>query len=342
MPRFAIVLLLACVPMIAAPGCGETATTTLIGVKDSAPGLDNEAAPVPAGRPEGIDKTREDDPGKPIIARKIIYNATVEVMVKDLDDALTRVERLVEETGGYIARSERIGDTGSHRSATWVLKIPSEKFRSTVTALANLGIPVRNTADSQDVTEEFLDLEARIKNLKSEEEALNKLLRESTTIDAVLKIRAEITRIRGDIERAEGRLKYLATMSALSTITFMAREDVSYVPPTIPEPPTFFSRVADTFDRSYKLLRIFGETLGLIVVALIPWLPVIVVLALLLRWLGKGMFAANRSPGSRRFPPVARPLEPATVSPNAGDGKVEETGSGGTDGGPTTPISPPV
>jgi hypothetical protein len=337
MSRYPIALLLACLPMIAAPGCGESVQTSFVGMRDGAPTVAQEAPTVAgarqegAARPEGTDKPGN-EPGKPAIDRKIIYNATVEVIVKDLDDALIRVERLVEETGGYIARSERVGDTGTRRTATWVLKIPSEKFRSTVAALANLGIPVRNTSDSQDVTEEFLDLQARIKNLKTEEEALNKLLRESATLDAILKIRAEITRIRGDIERAEGRLKYLATMSALSTITFIAREDVSYVPPTIPEPPSFLSRVADTFNRSFKSLRIFVETLGLIVVALTPWLPVIVIFAWLIRRLGIRIFSQSVPERPRRALPIAHPVEPELQTQ-------ESTSSDGRNGDSPNPSS---
>ena len=184
-----------------------------------------------------------------------------------------------------MSKSEVVGDAGTRRTATWVLKIPSVKFRETLSALAALGTPIRNSSDSEDVTEEFYDLQARVKNLKAEEDALNKMLSGSNDLESILKLRREITELRGNIEKAEGRLKYLSALTAMSTITLSVSEDAAYVPPTTPEPPTFRSRVTDTFADSFGMLRNFGEQIGLVLVALALWSPLILIGLLVLRWL---------------------------------------------------------
>lgn len=306
MSRYIPLLFALLLPALAAPGCGENASSTFTvaaKVADDAP----QAAPHAGDQPAGGQAAKPDSTA---ISRKIIYNAQLEIVVPDLTITTREVESLVQEKKGYIAQSEISGDTGKRRSAKWVLKIPAEQFRITMAALAALGIPVRNASDSQDVTEEFLDLQARVKNLKAEEEALNKMVREAATLDAILKLRREITELRGNIERAEGRLKFLTIMSALSTITLTAREEVNYVPPTTPEPPTFLSRVQGTFSRSVSSLRDFGESVGLFLVALVPWLPVLLIGVFLLRRSIRSIGTPNRS-GSPTVPQATQPETPA-------------------------------
>lgn len=157
------------------------------------------------------------------------------------------------------------------------MKVPVEKFQQVVASLAALGQVTKNSSDSQDVTEEFVDLQARIKNLKVEEETLNKFLKDfANNVDSFLKTREQIAKVRGDIERAEGRLKYLATMSALSSITFTAREEQAYSPEVPATAPTFGDSVDGTFASSWKTLLNVGKGFVLFVVALAPWLPLIV------------------------------------------------------------------
>ena len=335
MARYAPVLLLCCIPLITAPGCGGDAPRTAgeAATVDRAP----LAADVPAGgaKPAAADAAE--------ISRKIIYNATLEVIVDDLDATTRKVEAIVAEADGYVAKSDVVGNTGTRRTATWVLKIPSAKFRETLAALAALGTPVRNASESEDVTEEFYDLQARVKTLKAEEESLNAMLGKETEKQAILTLRREITELRVKIESAEGRLRYLSARTALSTITLSVSEDAEYVPPTAPEPPGFRSRVADTFANSFGLLRRFGEQIGLILVALAPWSPLILVGVLLLRWLVRAERRArlgrqstpSRERRSRQTlaanapPPVAVPVpdpDPTTADDTRPEGRSDQSG----------------
>jgi hypothetical protein len=108
--------------------------------------------------------------------RKIIYTAQLSLVVKNLDEAEKQIDDLLTTSGGRLVRSESRGDAGSKRTASFTLEVPSAKFRPFVAGLRKLGVPERDSVDSQDVTEEYVDLQARVKHLKAEEENLLKLL----------------------------------------------------------------------------------------------------------------------------------------------------------------------
>ena len=177
-------------------------------------------------------------PVSPDITRMVVHTANIELSVKSLAETQTSVERITDEVKGYIAKSDIAGSSGDRRAGTWTLKVPVGQYRETLGKLAALGSLVKQSADSQDVTEEFYDLGARVKSLKAEEEVLQKLLKEAVArLDEIIKIREQIKLVRLDIDRAEGRMKYLATRADLSTIVVTAREEGVYAAPPVTPPP---------------------------------------------------------------------------------------------------------
>ncbi len=294
----------ALVAITAISGCGGAPQSVNVTASRAPAEGDGKLAPA-----SGAGVANPAEPPLPV-PRKIIYTAQLEVVVKDLDAGSKELERLVAEWGGYIAKSDRSGNLGSRRTATWTLKVPSEKFRTAVNSLAGLGVATRNTSDSQDVTEEFVDIQARVKNLKIEEEALNKMIAEpGLNLESRIRIRSEISRVRGDIERAEGRMKYLATMSAMSTITVTLSEESPYVPPTV---PTFASRVDETFDGSLTALSNLGKGAALVVIALAPWSPLILLAGIGARLGFRNLQRGHSSPRPRL--PVAAVVAPSRPS----------------------------
>lgn len=236
------------------------------------------------------------------ISRKVIYSATVEVVVRSVDEARKEVETLTDAHKGYVAKSDVSGTVGSRRTATWTLKIPADKFRLVVSGLTELGTVAKNSSDSQDVTEEYIDLEGRIKNLKAEEETLNKFLKETVNnVDGYIKTRDQIKSVRLDIERAEGRLKYLSTMTALSTISFTAREESPYTPDAPSAAPSFGDRVGTTFSGSWRGLVSIGEWLVLALIALLPWSPLLLIGGMVTRVVWKRL--ARRPEQATEQPP---------------------------------------
>ena len=215
-------------------------------------------------------------------ARKIVYTADVDIVAEDFNKVADSVAKLVTECSGFVAETDMNGSTGGHRKAHWKVRVPIEKFERFLDAVVKLGELQRRQIHSQDVTEEFYDLTARVKNKKVEETRLIKHLEESTgKLKEILEVEKEISRVREEIERMEGRVRLLADLTDLTTVTITADERIGFVPTTA---PTFGTRASRTLDGSVKAVRDFLEGLTLWVIAVVPWLPFWIV-GLLIAWL---------------------------------------------------------
>ncbi len=114
----------------------------------------------------------------------------------------------------------------------WRFRVPVDHFDSFVESIVALGELERNNRTSQDVTEQYYDIEARIKNKRLEEQTLAKILQErSGKLEDVLKIEIELSRVRGEIEQLEGKIRVLENLSSLATLTLNVRERDKYAPP---------------------------------------------------------------------------------------------------------------
>jgi hypothetical protein len=226
----------------------------------------------------------------PAIARKIIYDAQVDLIVESVDPIAKKVGSLVHEARGYIAEQSVAGSPGSQRSMRWRVRIPVENFDSFVDSIVPLGELERNNRTSQDVTEQYYDIEARIKNKKLEEQTLNKILQErSGKLEDVLKIEIELSRVRGEIEQFEGKIRVLENLASLATLTLNVRERDKYTPPTPPIVADFPTQIASTWNGSLLDLKNMGKSLTLWTVSWAIWIPfflLAVILGLIvLRWL---------------------------------------------------------
>jgi hypothetical protein len=292
-------LALACLVVL---GCAESAyersTTEAAAPAPKAYGLANfqrgAAAPAPAGAAAPADKAGGSaSPAPTALPRKIIYNAEVALTTGDFPKFEDAVARLVKEAGGYLAESNVYGTPGANRTGRWKARIPVERFDSFVDAVVGLGELQSRQTNSQDVTEEFYDLEVRIKNKKVEEARLLKHLEESTgKLKEILDVEKEISRVREEVERLQGRLQLLANLTSLTTVTITVTERTGYVPA---EAPTFLTRIGRTFRASIDGLVQFLESVVLAIVALAPWVVVLALLLGLLGWLALRARARRRA-----------------------------------------------
>ncbi len=229
------------------------------------------------------------------ISRKVIYDAVLNLAVEGVDQAANRVGELVEEAGGYIAEQNMVGSPGSHRSLNWKLRIPIDKFESFVTSVTGLGELEQFNRKSQDVTAEFYDVEARIKNKKVEEQTLLKILEErSGKLEEVLKVEMELSRVRGEIEQFQGRIRVLENLSSLATLTLNVHERVKYEPvaPVVADFPT---QIARTWQSSVQSMVDLGKAVTLFVVSQAIWTPFWIAGALLVWIFGRRLIALART-----------------------------------------------
>lgn len=205
-------------------------------------------------------------------SRHIIYRATLSLDVKNFAKASKEVESLTKKVGGYIAQYREDSASGAPRGGHWTVRVPTAEFEAFVEAVAGLGVTHQREITSEDVTEEYVDLTARLKNKKELEKRLLELVAgRGEEIKDLLALEAELSRVREEIERMEGRMRYLADRVAMTTVQIVAYERTVYEPPLA---PTFSGRVAQSFDDSLNLLRQFGEGCVIVAAALLPWVVI--------------------------------------------------------------------
>ena len=147
------------------------------------------------------------------------------IEVDQVDPAVLKVRQLAAQYGGYITNSSISGGRDQIRQATLELKIPAPKYDQAIGSLSTIGKVETVNSSTQDVGEEFVDVTARVNNARRLEERLISLLANRTgKLDEVLRVERELARVREEIERYEGRLRYLSARVAMSTLTITVHE----------------------------------------------------------------------------------------------------------------------
>jgi hypothetical protein len=211
--------------------------------------------------------------------RKIVYRADVDLVVEQFEPLPERIEAAVKQHGGFVSASNITGSPGRPRSGRWTVRVPVDRFTEFLAAVRQLGEVRTINSTSDDVTAEYYDIEARIRNKQQEEERLLQLLAEATgKLEEVLAVERELSRVRGEIEQAQGRMRMLKDVTDLTTVTVSVTEIKNYVPD---QAPTYLTRVRRAFSASTTTLVLAAQGLSLVAVALVPWLPVPLVLVLI-------------------------------------------------------------
>ena len=155
----------------------------------------------------------------------LIRTGAASIEVARLDPAIIKVRQLAAQMGGYVANSSISGGRDQIRSATLELKIPAARYDQAVGGLGGIGRVESVNTTVEDVGEEFVDVTARVTNSKRLEERLVGLLATRTgRLEDVLAVERELARVREEIERYEGRLRYLRTRAAVSTLSVTVHE----------------------------------------------------------------------------------------------------------------------
>jgi len=161
---------------------------------------------------------------------KIIYTGSVALEVESIATAERAFRALVTENGGYVSTSNLSYAEGSATGGTITARVPSENYRSTFDKLAGgeLGLLITAHEETTDVTEQWVDTEARIRVLTEQRDELRKLLERHGGLQEIFEIEKQIMEVQTQIEQAQGRLNVLRNQVQLSTITAelrLRRED---------------------------------------------------------------------------------------------------------------------
>jgi hypothetical protein len=157
--------------------------------------------------------------------RMLIRTGDASVEVESLERAVERLRALTERLGGFVANTTYQGGRDRTREASLELRIPADRFEAMQTVLDSVGEVEWLNVAVQDVGEEYVDLSARTANARRLETRLVELLATRTgKLEDVLAVERELARVREEIERYEGRLRFLRTRVATSTLTVRLHE----------------------------------------------------------------------------------------------------------------------
>ncbi|MCA9948602.1 MAG: DUF4349 domain-containing protein [Anaerolineales bacterium] len=151
--------------------------------------------------------------------RLIIRTADMGIVVTDTEMAIDTIARMIEDNGGWVVQSSIYQYSDAAKRGNMSVRVPSEGFQSALDAITELSVEVNSISTSgQDVTEEYVDVAARLANLEATADRVRAFLDETKNVEEALAVNQELSRLEGDIEAMKGRKQYLEQSAAFSTI----------------------------------------------------------------------------------------------------------------------------
>ncbi|HZS43457.1 MAG TPA: DUF4349 domain-containing protein [Blastocatellia bacterium] len=242
--------------------------------------------------------------------RRIIRNAEFTINAKNPGDAQHRISAIAESHGGFVVKSEvskssgESQDDASYTAVTVVIRVPASHFAAAIDEIRGGGNRiVQENITGLDVTEEYIDLEARVRTKKALEAQFLDILKQARSVSDALEVQSQIADVRTEIERMEGRRRFLENQSALSTITVTLKPFAPVV--AAASTPGFFSTVkqslGDAADMSIEIV------LGIIRLVILL-IPVVVLVFLPCYFVIKFLIARFRSASkSQSMPTITNP-----------------------------------
>ncbi|MBU0660887.1 DUF4349 domain-containing protein [Patescibacteria group bacterium] len=210
--------------------------------------------------------------------RLIIKTGELSLVVQDVRLAVDQVISLAEKSGGFVVEST-VYEHGLAPYATVRVRVPAKDFDGSISQVTALGSVESESVTGTDVTEEFVDLDAQLGNLRAAESQFLTIMERAVEIEDVLAVQRELTNVRRDIERIEGRMKYLKQSADLSTLTVHLSTDPSMLP--VVDNDDSWKPLAIVKD-AIRSLRGFGIGLVNFMIWVLVFIPVWVIIALVI------------------------------------------------------------
>jgi len=161
------------------------------------------------------------------VDKKIIKTGSLSLKVEQAETAAEAIANIAKVNKGEVASSNFYESTRGVKSGAITIRVPYNNFDAAFSEIKKVATQVVSEAsNAQDITAEYIDLEARLKNTQAEESSFVALLNRSGKIEEILAVTSEVARVRGEIEQLQGQIRYLNSQTDMSTITANLTEDV--------------------------------------------------------------------------------------------------------------------
>jgi len=201
--------------------------------------------------------------------RMIVRTGDMSLVVKDVINARDDIAQLALRFDGYVVSSQISGEEEEMRG--WIsIRVADEKFDQALAELRDLAVRVKSeSTNSQDVTQEYTDLQARLNNAEATEKQYLALLEKATDVQDILSIYQSLSQVRQEIEQIKGQMQYLERTSSMSLIN-------AYLEPQASEKPLVHAgwSVLEALKSAVRGIVIFGQWLVILAIWLIIFIPV--------------------------------------------------------------------
>lgn len=202
--------------------------------------------------------------------RKVIRNADLDLEAENPEDAQRKITSIAETRGGFVVESQQSSSevTATIRDiVTITVRVPADKFSETLADIRNVSTRVvLESVKGQDVTEEFIDIQAQVKAKKALEAQFMEIMKRANTVEDALDVQRQLAEVRGEIERIEGRMRFLENQSSLSTIKIRIQTPKVFAQSSV----GFGGRLAESFSSGADVAVSFILGLVTFVVAMLP------------------------------------------------------------------------
>ena len=228
----------------------------------------------------GESSTAPTESGEADTDRRLVKTGYMTLEVSDITEAIAGITRVANELNGYVVSSDQSGD----KDITYgriAIRVPSDRFNEALDRLRKLAVKVPNeSTSSQDVTEEYTDLQAQLRNLEATEAQYLELLKKAEKVEDMLAVQRELSNVRGQIEQIKGRIQYLERTSDMALIEVNLQK-------TQPLDGTGWSAL-ETLKSAVRGLAAFGKALANIAIWLAifspVWIIILIVVLYFTRW----------------------------------------------------------
>jgi LysM repeat protein len=205
------------------------------------------------------------------IERKVIRNADLQLETADPEGSQQKIASIADAKGGYVVESNQSTSDPQIKkrdTVTMSLRVPADRFQSALDEIRSTADTVlMETVKGEDVTEEFIDVEARLKAQKALEQQYLEIMKRASSVEDALYVQGELAEVRGEIEKVEGRKRYLENQSSLSTIKIKLQTPAAISASS----SNFNSRLAESFGSGLDVALNFVLGLVTLLVGALPF-----------------------------------------------------------------------
>ncbi|SER36959.1 protein of unknown function [Gracilibacillus ureilyticus] len=245
---------------------------------------------------EYTDTSQEEDDQSSISERKIVYHATLQLETSSYSETTALIEEETNKADGYIVTSETYGNESENdRNGTYIVRIPSSSFQSFLTIFEKGDLEVtEKSVRGKDVTEQYVDLNARLKSKKVVEQRLLSFMENAEKTEDLLTISADLAAVQEEIEQLTGKINYLENQSSYATIEIYISEEYAELPSVQKETINTWEKAADQFKQNINILISAASAIFVFLAGNAPIIFLLGIISAIIVWFTRKMRRTKR------------------------------------------------